>query len=159
MVPQTDPPTMKTVKIDHTATPPLTNDLSAFAPDFKPADFAAGNVQVGELRLVPDSATNAAVTLRAFYTPRYVREFRMRYRANYPCAPVLLSSGPGEILNGWSLSETNDGTGTNGTWLTLISADPTNVLTDFTLRNSRRLGEISISVPRRRQSEASLQLF
>lgn len=131
VVPQTMPPTMKTVKIDRSATPPITNELTALAPNYVPNTFS-NNVQIGELRLVGDAMTNASsVTLRAFYVPRYVREFKMRYRANYPCTPLLLSAGPGDILSGWSLTETNDGTGTNGNWLTLSSPDPTNVLTSL----------------------------
>jgi hypothetical protein len=45
--------------------------------------------------------------------------------------PTLLSAGPGDLLAGWTLTETNDGTGTNGNWLTISSPDPTNTLTSL----------------------------
>src|SRR6185436_3641197 len=55
------------------------------------------------------------------------REIRLSYRPNYPCTASLDSAGPGGILSGWSLTETNDGT--NGFLLTLASPDPTDLLT------------------------------
>jgi hypothetical protein len=60
--------------------------------------------------------------LRATYVPRYVRQMLFRYRANWPCVPVLQSTNAGEILAGWSLSETNDGAG--GRWLSISSPNP-----------------------------------
>ena len=80
---------------------------------------------MGSLRLVPDSVSNVSfINLRAFYTPRFVRTIRLHYRANYPCTPSILSNGPGDILSGWSLTETNDGAG--GQWVTLQSPSPSN---------------------------------
>jgi hypothetical protein len=123
------PPTTNVYKIDTSTTPPTTNLASLYAPDFVPNTFS-NNVRTGELRLVSDAATNAsAVTLRAFYVPRFIREIKLHYRPNYLCVPTLLSAGPGDILAGWSLTETNDGT--NGLWLTISSPDPTNLLTSL----------------------------
>jgi hypothetical protein len=80
-------------------------------------------VSAGLLRLTPDAAIQpTAMTLRAAYVPRFVRQLRINYRANWPCTTTLLSAGPGEILEGWSLTETNDGAG--GTWLLLSSPNP-----------------------------------
>lgn len=87
-----------------------------------PTDHA-GPVSAGLLRLTPDAAIEpTAMTLRAAYVPRFVRQLRLRYRANWPCTTTLLSTGPGEILEGWSLTETNDGAG--ATWLLLSSPNP-----------------------------------
>jgi len=87
-----------------------------------PTDHA-GPVSAGLLRLTPDAAVQpTAMTLRAAYVPRFIRQLRIRYRANWPCTTTILSTGPGEILEGWSLSETNDGTG--GKWLLLSSPNP-----------------------------------
>jgi hypothetical protein len=82
-----------------------------------------GSVTVGSLRLaanaqvLPDS-----IMLRAFYVPRYIRQLRIHYRANWPCVTSLQSTNTGEILAGWSLNETNDGTG--GKWLLISSPNP-----------------------------------
>lgn len=95
-------------------------------PDYNPTNYA-GNINIGSLRLVTDAVTNAsAVTLRATYVPRYVRKIRLHYRANYACTTTLNSTDPGEILSGWSMTETNDGAG--GQWLTLVSANTSNLL-------------------------------
>ncbi|HEX3798687.1 MAG TPA: immunoglobulin domain-containing protein [Verrucomicrobiae bacterium] len=80
----------------------------------------AGDVKMGSLLLVPDALTNASqFVLHAFYVPRFVRELQFHYRANYPTVPTLLSTNIGDPLNGWSLSQTNDGAG--GEWLTIAS--------------------------------------
>jgi hypothetical protein len=116
--------------IDNTVTPPTTNSMDiTLVPDFNPATWA-GNVQVGALSLKADADTNASlVTLGTTYVPRYVREIRVHYRPNYPCTPSLASTGPGDILNGWSMTTTNDGTG--GWWLTMLSPNPTNATTSL----------------------------
>ncbi len=107
-------------------TPPATNpppDVTniIIAPYF-PVQHA-GDVTIGSLRLVANAEVlPRSVTLRAFYVPRYIRQFRIHYRANWPCTSTLLSSDVGQILNGWSLSETADGAG--GKWLQLISPYP-----------------------------------
>jgi hypothetical protein len=108
--------------IDTNATPATTNYplLTNFiiAP-FTPTEHA-GPVTTGSLRLVADAAElPTSVNLRVTYAPRYARTLRLHYRPNYPCIATLRSSGPGEILAGWSMTETNDGAG--GFWLTLTS--------------------------------------
>lgn len=82
-----------------------------------------GPVSVGALRLTPDAAVvPTSMTLRASYVPRFIRQLRIHYRANWPCTTTLLSTNVGEILHGWSLTETNDGAG--GAWLLLSAAFP-----------------------------------
>jgi len=79
-----------------------------------------GSVTLGSLRLTPDAAVlPTAMTLRAAYVPRFIRQLRINYRANWPCTTSLMSTAPGEILHGWSLTETNDGAG--GVWMHLVS--------------------------------------
>ncbi|MEY2427687.1 MAG: large repetitive protein [Verrucomicrobiota bacterium] len=79
-----------------------------------------GNVTVGTLRLLPNSNVfPQTVTLRTPYVPRNIRQISIHYRPNWPCKPSLLSTNVGEMLYGWSLSETNDGAG--GRWLELLS--------------------------------------
>ncbi len=104
----------------------MTNPPPAVA-DYVPTNYA-GNVKIGALRLMADAYQGPQnVTLRATYVPRYVRTIRVHYRANYPCTPQLQSDGPLEILEGWSLVETNDGAG--GQWLQISSSNPTNQAT------------------------------
>jgi hypothetical protein len=69
------------------------------------------------------------MTLRSPYIPRYIRQLRIHYRANWPCTTSLQSSGPDEILDGWSLSETDDGAG--GKWLLLSSPNPADLSTSI----------------------------
>ncbi len=114
---------------DTNMTPPNTN-ISVLLTNVNVApavqlcgDLLCRGCQTGNaLTLIPDTLTNASmVTLHAFYVPRFVREFQIDYRANYPCIPSLLSAGPGDILNGWTLSQTNDGAGSGSYWLTMAS--------------------------------------
>jgi len=111
--------------IDTNSTPPTTNYplvTNYIIGWYVPADHA-GDVKVGSLRLVADAAVGArAITLRATYVPRYIRQLRFYYRPNWPCTVSLLSDAPGELLHGWTLSETNDGAG--GRWLDLSSPYP-----------------------------------
>jgi hypothetical protein len=89
-----------------------------------------GNVTVGSLRLVPNAAVQpSSVTLRASYVPRYIRQMRLHYQANWPCIPVIQSTNLGEILNGWSLTETNDGAG--GRWVLISSPNPQSLSTSI----------------------------
>jgi hypothetical protein len=117
--------------IDTNTTPPtyttnITVEHITDVPDYNPTNFA-GNINIGSLNLAADAVTNASsVTLRASYVPRYVRKLKIHYRSNYACTPALNSTGPGEILSGWSMTETNDGAG--GQWLTLVSANTSNLL-------------------------------
>jgi hypothetical protein len=111
--------------VDDTTTPPTTNYpliTNIIIAPFIPTEHAAP-VTVGALRLVADAAEKpTAVTLRVAYAPRYVRQLRVRYRANFPCTAALRSAGPGEILAGWTMTETSDGEG--GSWLHLLSPNP-----------------------------------
>lgn len=112
--------------IDNTVTPPLTNITPAKTnytlPPYIPTQHT-GTVTVGALRFSADAAVYpTAITLRSAYAPRFVRQLRLHYRANWPCTTSLLSTAPGEMIFNWSLTETNDGTG--GKWLLLSSAFP-----------------------------------
>ncbi len=111
--------------VDTNTTPPTTNYLMVtnlvIAPYF-PSQYT-GSVLVGSLRLSADAAVSpSSVTLRAFYVPRYIRQLRLHYRANWATTARLESTGPGELLDGWSLTETNDGAG--GAWLLASSPYP-----------------------------------
>lgn len=86
---------------------------------FTPSEHT-GTVTTGALRLAADaSEAPTSITLRAAYAPRYTRRVRLHYRPNYPCVATLRSAGPGEIMAGWSMTETNDGAG--GFWLDLTA--------------------------------------
>ncbi len=119
----------------------LRRNSTAFTPSFQisvdgrshqftaPANYVATSygtnkeVLFGTLKLVADAEEDAdAVLLRTTYAPRNIRKLRVHYRPNFICQPVLLSTNSGEILRGWTLTETSDGTG--GRWLELNSADP-----------------------------------
>jgi len=92
-------------------------------PPYLPSLFAS-NVLAGTLRLVANADTNPTeITLRATYTPRYVRQVHLHYRANWPATLTLESTNAGGLLGGWTLTQTNDGAG--GQWATLSSPDPT----------------------------------
>jgi len=96
---------------------------------YVPANYA-GNVLGGSLRLVADADVEpAAITLRATYAPRYIRQMHLHYRSNWPISLSLQSTNPGEILGGWTLSQTNDGAG--GEWALLSSPDPANLATSI----------------------------
>jgi hypothetical protein len=86
----------------------------------------AGDVTVGSLRLVSDPVVNtSAITLRTTYVPRYIRQINVHYQPNWPCAVSLESTNPGEMLYGWSLTQTNDGAG--GFWAMLTSSNQLNL--------------------------------
>jgi hypothetical protein len=115
-----------TTNIDVTVDPPVTNIIPGLTniviADFTPTNYA-GSVLIGSLRLAPNAEIHpTGIDLRATYVPRYIRQLRLHYRANWPCNVVLQSAGPGELLSGWSLNQTNDGAG--GTWLLLSSPYP-----------------------------------
>ena len=96
---------------------------------YRPASYA-GNVTIGSLRLVADAdVLPSAITLRSTYVPRYIRQIRLHYRANWPCDVSLESTNAGEQLDGWSLTQTNDGAG--GQWAMLTSSDPQSLATSI----------------------------
>jgi hypothetical protein len=118
--------TPATTNIDTSVDPPVTNITPGITniviADFDPATNG-GPVLVGSLRFVPNAEIQpTGVDLRASYVPRYIRQLRLHYRANWPCSVSLQSTGRGELLQGWSLSQTNDGAG--GSWLLLSSPFP-----------------------------------
>src|SRR5208282_2791426 len=83
-----------------------TNDIIS---PYTPTEYA-GNVLAGSLRLVSDADTNTTgITLRTTYAPRYIRQLHLHYRANWPVSLNLECTNPGEMLEGWTLTETNDG--------------------------------------------------
>lgn len=90
----------------------------------------AGDVTIGSLRLVSDAVVHpAAITLRATYVPRYIRQINVHYQANWPCTATLESTNTGEMLSGWSLTETNDGAG--GKWAILKSPNTQSLATSI----------------------------
>ena len=94
-------------------------------PLYKPTTYA-GNVLGGFLRLVTDADVNPQeVTLRATYVPRYIRQLNVHYRANWPVTLSLNVTNTGGLLDGWSLTQTDDGT--NGHWALLSCADTNNL--------------------------------
>lgn len=111
--------------VDDTTDPPTTNYFyitNIIIASYVPTEHA-GDVTRGALRLVADAQFQpTAVNLRAAYVPRHIRQLRLNYRANYPCTPSLMSTAPGELLFGWTLSESDDGAG--GKWLEITSPDP-----------------------------------
>jgi len=124
------PPNTFTMTIDTNTMPPTTNYVTNFViSPYVPTEHT-GSVTVGSLRLaanaevLPDS-----IMLRASYVPRYIRQLRVHYRANWPCVTSLQSTNSGEILAGWSLSETNDGAG--GKWLLISSSNTQNLATSI----------------------------
>jgi hypothetical protein len=62
------------------------------------------------------------MNLRATYVPRDISQMRFHYRPNWPCVASLQSTNAGEMLFGWSMTQTNDGAG--GNWMLLSSPNP-----------------------------------
>jgi hypothetical protein len=103
-----------------------TNDTPIYTTNYIISPYLptalAGNVTAGSLRLVADADVQpSAITMRATYVPRYIRQIRLHYRANWPCTASLEATNPGEMLYGWSLTQTNDGAG--GQWALLTSSN------------------------------------
>ncbi len=117
------PPNPVSIEIDDSVTPPETNYITNFIIAPYNPDTYKGVVTEGALRLVPDADNNPdALILRATYTPRHIRQILIHYRPNWPCVVELMSTLPGEMLSGWTMTQTNDIAGDS--WLTL-SAGPT----------------------------------
>ncbi len=114
--------------VDDTVMPPKTNivySTNFFMAPYIPTEHT-GTVTLGALRMSADAAIlPTAITLRTAYTPRFVRQLRLHYHANWPCVTSLLSTNRNEILYGWSMTETNDGSG--GKWLLLSSSNTTSL--------------------------------
>ena len=112
---------------------------------YNPPDWA-GDVRVGSLRLVADADVGPqTIRLRTTYTPRFVRELRINYRPNYPCTAFLDSTNTSGILQGWTLTDTNDATGLHT--LTLLSSDTNNLLTSIPYAAFGDLVEFDFTYP------------
>lgn len=91
-------------------------------PPYIPSVYA-GNVLAGSLRLSANADLNPMqISLRTTYAPRYIRQLHLHYRANWPVTVSLESTNPGQMLAGWTLTETNDGVG--GQWAMLSTTNP-----------------------------------
>jgi hypothetical protein len=126
--------------VDTNVTPPFTNYPVVSNTVIGVFNTASnqGPVTVGALRVVPEAEVSpTGMTLRSAYTPRYVRQIRIHYRPNWPCTTTLESTGPSEILQGWGMSETNDGAG--GKWLLLSSSNPADRATSIPFASFGRL--------------------
>ncbi len=125
----TNPIIPAVTNIDETTDPPTTNvtpQMTNFIIGYFYPQSNAGPVLVGSLRLVPNAEVQpTGLDLRASYVPRYVRNIRLHYRANWPCVATIQSTQPGELLSGWSMDQSDDGEG--GSWL-LLSSPNTNQL-------------------------------
>jgi Putative Ig domain/von Willebrand factor type A domain/Regulator of chromosome condensation (RCC1) repeat len=122
--------------VDTNSTPPMTNITYIYTTNYIISPYLptlyAGDVTVGSLFLEADADVHlTGITLRTHYVPRYVRQIHLHYQANWPCTVSLDSTNAGEMLYGWSLSQTNDGTGTNGQWLLLSSPNPQSLATSI----------------------------
>ncbi|MGH8022048.1 MAG: putative Ig domain-containing protein, partial [Limisphaerales bacterium] len=91
-------------------------------PYFNPSVYA-GNILAGSLLLETNAYVEPPeITLNAAYVPRYIRQLHLHYRANWPVVVSLDSTNPGEMLYGWTLTQTNDGAG--GQWVYLSAPNP-----------------------------------
>ena len=120
--------------VDTNTVPPTTNAVYLYTTNYIISPYQptalAGDVKVGSLRLLSDAVVQpSAITLRTTYVPRYVRQIRLHYRANWPCTVSLQSTNAGEQLSGWSLTQTNDGAG--GQWAQLTSSNQQNLATSI----------------------------
>jgi hypothetical protein len=106
----------------------------------------AGNVLGGSVRLVADADVNPDnITLRATYAPRYIRQLHLHYRANWPVSLSLNTTNSGGLLDGWSLTQTNDGAG--GQWALLSCPDPSNLADSIPFATFGKLLTFSFSDP------------
>jgi hypothetical protein len=128
------------IVVDTNVTPPLsttnitydTNEVTKtnyIISPYVPTKYA-GDVKLGKLRLVQNAEVKpTGITLRATYVPRYIRQMLIRYRPNFFCTPYLMSTNPGEILQSWTMTRTDDPT--NGTFLLLSSPNTNNLNTSI----------------------------
>ena len=134
-------------QIDKTQDPPVTNHITTNVVQFpfNPPDWA-GDVRVGSLRLVQDADVGPqTIRLRSAYSPRFVRQIQLNYRANYPCTAILSSTAANEILSGWTMMESTD---TNGVkTLTMTSSDTNNLLTSIPYAAFGDLVEFDFTYP------------
>ncbi len=130
--------TNQDINIDTNSEPPVTNitetietnQFTRITLTWENDDLGAyfvsncvGTVTEGVLRLVLDEEVQpSGITLRASYIPRFIRQLRLHYRANWPCTPILNATNVGEMLYGWTLTSTNAPDGS--TWLLLSKPNP-----------------------------------
>ena len=143
--------TPSVTNIDITTNTTVTNIL---ALPFNPPDWS-NDVRVGSVLLASDADIGPqTIRLHAFYVPRFIREIQINYRPNYPCTAVLDSTGPNDILYGWSMTETTD---TNGLrTLTMVSSDTNNALTSIEYGAFGDLVEFDFTYP---ESVTATQAF
>ena len=126
--------------IDTTVDPPTTNYnyiTNYIIPLYSPT-VHEGDIKVGQLRLVPNADIHpAGFDLRAAYIPRYVRQFRLHFRPNWPITIDFSATNTGQLLPGWSVTETSDGVG--GQWLLLSSPNPQDTVTSAQFASFGRL--------------------
>lgn len=122
----TNPVSSLVVTNSDTNTPPnitiSTNYITNFiiAP-YNPSSNAAP-VTLGLLRLVPNADVQpTGLDLRAAYVPHYIRQLRLHYRPNWPCTVTPETNRLGQLLYGWNITQTSDGT--NGFWLSMSSTN------------------------------------
>ena len=145
--------------IDTNPTPPVTNYITTNVVQFpfNPPTYS-NSVLIGALRLVQDADIGPqTIRLRSTYTPRSVRALRLKYQPNYPCTAVIDSTGPNEILQGWSMNETTD---TNGLrTLTLLSPDTNNLVTSIPYAAFGELVEFDFTYPEALTSTQAFRIF
>jgi len=128
----------------------VTNPVTVYTtnytlPPFSPATYA-GNVLGGFLRLAPDADVNPeSISLRAIYVPRYIRQLHVHYLANWPVSLSVNTTNTGGLLDGWSLTQTNDGAG--GQWATLTSRNPSDLASSMPFASFGNLLTFSFSDP------------
>lgn len=138
-----DNPVSSTVVTNQdTNTPPNITVSTNFSTNFIIAPYYpgsnAGPVTVGFLRLVPNADVQpTGVDLRAVYIPHYIRQLRLHYRPNWPCTVTPETNQPGQLLYGWTFTQTSDGT--NGFWILLSSTNVNDTTTSLPFAGFGRL--------------------
>ncbi len=123
----------------------LTYTTNYTLPPYNPSTYA-GNVLGGFLRLAADADVNPHnIALRAIYVPRYIRQLNVHYQANWPVTLSLNTTNTGGLLDGWSLTQTNDGAG--GEWALLTSPNPTDLASSLPYASFGNLLTFSFSDP------------
>jgi hypothetical protein len=92
--------------------------IAPYKPTLYAGGVATGLLSVATSLISPPTT----LVLSAYYMPRNIEEIHLHYRPNWPCTVSLLSTNPGEMLYGWTMGQTSDGT--NGFWLTLNCPSP-----------------------------------
>jgi hypothetical protein len=139
--------TTNLISIDTNQTPPVTNYIPTNVVQFPyNPPLYSNSVLAGTLYLVQDADVGVqTIRLRADYVPRFVREIRLQYQPNYPCTAILDSTAAGEILSGWTMTQT---TNTNGLrTLVMISPDTNNLLTSIPYAAFGDLMEFDFTFP------------